>query len=116
MVRDELGHHVLAARFMRVGHLNTGQAQHILEAFEILTFRHDHAGNAELDDGASAHHAGAERGIARDVLVGALPPGVLDRVHLAMQDRIALLHATIMATADDLAVAHQHRADRDTAF
>ncbi len=33
-----------------------------------------------------------------------------------MQDRIVLLHAAIMPAPDDLAIAHQHRADGNPAF
>ena len=33
-----------------------------------------------------------------------------------MQDRAALLHAAIVPAADDFAVDHQHRADRDAAL
>src|SRR6185437_7672493 len=74
------------------------------------------ATDAELDDGAGAHHAGAQRRVAGDVAVGLLPAGILDRVHLAVQDRIALLHPPVMAAPDDLAIADQHRADRNAAL
>src|SRR6185437_11398572 len=116
VLRDEVRHHVGAALFANILDLDAGEGHHILEAFEILRFCHDDARDTELDDGAGAHHAGRKRRVAGDVLIGSLPAGVLDCVHLAMQDRIALLHPPVMAPPDDLAIPDQHRADRNATF
>src|SRR6202000_195099 len=86
IVRDELRHHVLAARLVVVDHVDASQRHDILETLEILALGDDHAADAELDDRSSAHHAGRKRRVAGDVAIGLLPPGILDRVHLAMQD------------------------------
>ena len=115
VIGDEICHHRLAARVVIVDHIDARERQHVLKPLEVLGFCHDHAPDPELNDGAGAHHAGAERGVAGDVLVGLLAAGILNGIHLAMQDRIALLHALVVAASDDFAVAHQHRADRDAA-
>ncbi|PAV68151.1 hypothetical protein WR25_12215 [Diploscapter pachys] len=47
---------------------------------------------------------------------GWLPTGILQGIHLAMQDGTALLYAAIVATADDPALVHQYRADRNAAL
>src|SRR5688500_1733191 len=45
-----------------------------------------------------------------------MAPCVFERVHLAMQDGAAFLHAPIVTATEDAAVVHQDRADGDTAF
>ena len=44
------------------------------------------------------------------------PAGVFEAVHLGVQDRAAALDAAIVPAADDAAVDHQHRADRNPAL
>src|SRR4051794_40317192 len=92
IVLDEFRHHVLAARLLVVDHVHPGERHHVLEPLEVPAFGDDHARNAELDDRSSAHHAWAQRRVAGDVAISPLPAGVLDRIHLAVEDRIALLH------------------------
>ena len=48
--------------------------------------------------------------------MGGQAAGVLERVHFAVEDGIALLHAAVVAAAEDDALADQHAADRDAAF
>src|SRR5439155_3667168 len=48
---------------------------------------------AELDNRAGAHHAGRQRGIEKGVVVTPAPARILQAIHLAMGDRIAVLHA-----------------------
>ena len=42
--------------------------------------------------------------------------GVFQRVHFAVQDGAAILHAAVVATTDDLVAVHDHRADGDATF
>src|SRR5437867_7386203 len=42
--------------------------------------------------------------------------GVLERVHLAVENRAPLLHTAIVTAADDASAVHQHRSDRDAAL
>jgi hypothetical protein len=45
-----------------------------------------------------------------------LPAGALERVHLAVQHRAALLHAAIVPTPQDAAFVHEHRTDGNAAL
>jgi len=51
------------------------------------------------------------KGLLRQYLAGRLP-----YIHLAVQDGAAALHAAVVTTADDLALMHQDRTDRNAAF
>ena len=73
-------------------------------------------GDAELDDGAGAHHAGAERGIEGHAAVAALAAGLAQAVHLAMGDGVALLDALVAAARDQLVAARERAADGASAF
>jgi hypothetical protein len=45
-----------------------------------------------------------------------LPAGILQRIHLAMQYRTALLNSAVMTATDDPALEYQDRTNRDTPF
>ncbi|MOA51241.1 hypothetical protein D3C78_1743620 [compost metagenome] len=72
--------------------------------------------DAIQQDSAAAHGARRQGGVEGGLLVhpGWLTAGIFQGVHLAMQDGAAVLHPAIMAAANDLAIVHQHRADRNT--
>ena len=65
----------------------------------------DHPRDAVEENRAAAHRARRERRVDRALAVdaGRLAAGVLERVHLAVQDRAALLHAAVVAAAEDRA-------------
>ena len=69
-------------------------------------------GDAELDDGSGAHHAGAERGVERRGLVVPPPAGAAQAIHLAVSDGVAFLDAPVVAGTHDLAVLDQNRTNR----
>ena len=66
--------------------------------------------------GAAAHVAGRERRVEHGAAIvgGPEPAGVFQAVHLGVQDGAAVLHAAVVAAADDAAIDDQHRADRNT--
>ena len=53
---------------------------------------------------------------ARAIDSRGLASGVLQCIHLAVQDRASPLHAPVVAAANDAPAVNQHRADRDAAF
>src|SRR2546425_9017455 len=67
---------------------------------------------------AAAHRAGRERGenVAVARAAGRLTTGILERVHLSVQDDTPLLPPPVVATAENLPVVHEHRADGDTSL
>ena len=78
----------------------------------------DHARDAVQRDRAAAHRARRQGRVdhALAIHLRRVAPRVLERVHLAVQDRAALLHAAVVAAADDASLVHDHRTDRDAAF
>ena len=69
--------------------------------------------NPKLHRRAGAEVAGHQRGVEGAAAVRAEPAGIAEAIGLAVRDRIAILHALIMAGGDELAVFDQRRADRD---
>src|SRR5439155_412518 len=61
---------------------------------------------------------GRERGVQRRLAVhrGRLTAGILERVHLRVQHRAALLDASVVPAPDDLPLSHDYRSDRDAAL
>jgi hypothetical protein len=45
-----------------------------------------------------------------------LAAGILESIHLSVQNGAAFLHSAIVAAADDFSGMHNHAADRYTAF
>lgn len=76
-------------------HLDAVPAQEIGIAGKVPCLAYDDAGNAELYDGARAHHAGRERRVEGHPPVGALPAGLSQAIHLAVGDGVALLDAPV---------------------
>ena len=75
-----------------------------------------HARDAELEDGAGAHHAGRQRGVEGHPAIGLLPAGLAQAIHLAVGDRIALLDALVAPPRDEALALRQHAADRAAAL
>ena len=48
--------------------------------------------------------------------MGRSTAGALERIHLAVEDRTALLNAPIVSAAQDGALVDEHRADRNAAL
>ena len=67
---------------------------------------------------AAAHRAGGQRRVDRAARVNrsVLPTGVFQAVHFGVMNHAAALHPLVTSAAHDLAVADQHRADRNAAF
>src|SRR6266545_1532156 len=83
-----------------------------------MSSAHSNAWNAVQKNRAAAHRAWRQRGVDGAVAIGAggLTTGILQRVHLSVQDGTALLHPPVVATAENLPVEHEHRADGDTSL
>ena len=45
-----------------------------------------------------------------------MPPRAFERIHFAVQDRASLLHAPVVAAAQDTAAVNEDRSDRNPAF
>src|SRR5262247_3765860 len=115
-IADEAGHQGDAIGIVGDQHLDAARAQELRVAWKIPRLAHHHAGNAELDDGAGAHHAGRERGIKRHAAIGSLTPGFAQTVHLAVRDGIALLNALVAPPRDEALPLRQHAADGAATF
>lgn len=101
---DQTGHQGDAAFIVKHGDFDAVAFQKCNVAGKVFIFADHDALNAELNDGARAHHAGTERRVQRDGLVTAAPPGLAQAVHLAMRDRVALLNALVVACRQNLAM------------
>jgi hypothetical protein len=63
------------------------------------------------------HIARRQGGVDRlPVHAGGLAAGILERVHLAVEDRPPLLDAAVVAAAEDPPLVDEHRADGNAAF
>ena len=87
--------------------LDAAVAQEWLVAAEVGGVADDDAGEAELDDGAGAHHAGAEGRVERALRPAAEQPGLAEAIRLAMQNDRPLLLAAIAVVVSTLLVVRQ---------
>src|SRR6185503_13589617 len=113
--RDELVHERPALGRVEVHHLHTAGLEEVLAAEERPVLTDDDAWDVIQQDRAGAHVAWRERRVHRRSAIdrGGLPPGLFESIGLAVSDRTALLDPPIMAGADDSAVDHECRPDRD---
>src|SRR5438067_9596373 len=92
---DERLHQRDAARVLNDVELDAAGAEELLLAEEGAVLADDHARDAVEEDRAAAHRAGGERRVEDALAVdgGGVAAGALERVHLAVQDGAAALHA-----------------------
>src|SRR5512139_2808306 len=115
---DEAAHQLDAHRLLQDLDLHPVRPQQGFFAGEGAVLADDHLGNAVQQDGAAAHRARRQGGVEHRLAVhaGGLAAGVLQRVHLGVQDRAAALHAAVVPAADDTPLVHDDRSDRDAAL
>src|SRR6266403_1259253 len=115
---NELCHQLLAPSVLEHVDRHPAASKQILLAAERSVLTHHHARDAVQENRAAAHRARRERGVDGAVAIdaGGLATGVLERVHLAVENDAASLDPPIVATAEDPPVVHQHRADGDAAL
>src|SRR3989442_10857185 len=115
---NELCHQLVAPRVLKHFHRHPSAAKQVFLAPERSILANHHARNAIKENRAAAHRAWRERGVYRAAAInaGRLTTGILERVHLTVQNDTASLHPPIVATAENLPVVHDHRADRDAAL
>ena len=114
---DEILHHLDALGVLQHLHRHAVRAQMFLVAQESFIFADDDVRNFVELDRAGTHGAGRQRRVNRAALIdfGGQAAGIFERVHLAVMDDAAVLHALVVAAPDDFAVADQHRADGNAA-
>ena len=97
---------------------DTVRPKQVLGAKEGPVLPDHHLWDLIEKDRPGAHRAGGERGVDRraPVVGGLETSGVLQSVHLPVEDRTPLLHPLVVAPPDDLTVDNQHRPDRDPAL
>jgi len=97
VVGDETAHHLDAFRQIEIDHFHTVTAHEIRRAGKRPALAYDNLADAELHNRAATEIAGHERGIKNCVAKTPEPPGVAQAIDFRVRDRIALLHAFVMA-------------------
>jgi uncharacterized protein (TIGR00730 family) len=115
---DERLHEIEARRVVKDRHLDPAGAQQRLLAHEAAVLPDDHPRDPVKEDRAGTHRARRKSGVERAVAVnaGRLAAGVLQGVHFAVENGTALLDASIVAAADDLALVGDDAANRNAAL
>src|SRR5688572_15543277 len=123
ILADEFGHHLDALGVGAIDDLDAlgtkelrAGAAGAAAAGEVDGFADDDALDAELNHGTAAQEAGHQGRVKNGVAVAALAAGPREAVDLGVGHRVAMLHAAVVAAGDDLAIADEHRADRQAAF
>src|SRR5713226_8960256 len=100
---DELRHQRDAAWILNDFDPDATRSKQLLFTEKRLILADDHVRNAVEQNCAAAHRARRQRGVDHALAInsGGLPAGVLEGIHLAMQNRAALLHAPIVSASDD---------------
>jgi len=102
---------------IEVDDFNTVGAEPIQASGEGAAFANDNGAEAKLTYKAAAVPTWRERRNHNQIAVTALAASPAECVRLAMNTWIALLHAPIVAAADEFAVSRKDgAADRDSAF
>src|SRR5690606_29915293 len=115
---NEFSHQADAGFVLQHAEFHAVGTKQVFAAHESLVFADHDFGNAVKQDRPGAHGAGRKRGVDHrlPVNLGGLASGVLECIHLPVQNGAAALYPAVMAPADDAAVVHQHRADGNAAF
>src|ERR1035438_8970294 len=115
---DEIAHELNARRVLQHFHLQALRADVFFRALKIFIFPDDDTRDVVKQHRAAAHWARRKRRIKNTALVNRSlePSGVFEAVHFRMMNHAAVLHPLVVATPDNLAVQHEHRADGNAAF
>jgi len=93
------------------------RSEFVYAAMEGLRFADDDGAEAELADETGAIKARGKRGDHDKVAISFLPPSAAKGVGLCVKRRVSLLHAAIVAGADQSSISTKDcRAYRDAAF
>src|SRR5579863_9063619 len=108
MLGDEGREEVATLLAVEVNDGHAVLAQPVETAGKGAAFAHHDGADAELADQPRAVPAGGEGGDHDDVAVAALPAGAPEGVGLAMDARVTLLHAAVVAPAHEFAGLAEH--------
>jgi len=115
--RDVAGHHANAFLRVEINYIDAILAEPFDAAGKIHRLADHDSADPELPDQAAAEPAGSKRGDHDFVAVGAMTPGLAERIGLAVNRRVAMLNPTIVPAAEKLAVlAEEGRADGNATF
>ena len=102
---------------VEIDNMHSVLAEPCKATLECATLADNQGADAELSHEAAAVPAGGERGDHDQVAVGGLPAGAAEGVGFSVDGGVALLHAAVVAAADQLAILREERrADGDSAF
>src|SRR4051812_31767469 len=103
MLGDELPHHREAARILSDVGADAPRSEECLFAHERQVSADDHMRDSIEEDRSGTHRAWRKSRIEHAFAVDRRRPssGAVERIHLAVQDRTALLHTSVVAGADD---------------
>jgi hypothetical protein len=109
--------HFRAFRVIEVDDVDAMFAEPVEAAGEVSAFADYQGADVELADEAAAIPAWSESGDHDQVAVGTLPAGATEGVCFAMDGRVALLDAAIVAAAEQGAIlVEESGADGDASF
>lgn len=111
------GKEIHAVGGVEVDDLHSQRAQPFDAALKIAAFANDHCAEAKLAHQSAAIPTGREGGNHDEVAVGALAAGIAKRVGFRVQRGISILHAAIVARAEQTAGGVENGgADGNSAF
>src|SRR3954453_16761372 len=108
-------HHGDGAVVRKVDPRDAELVENVLGALEGDGLSDHHELDLEQRERTGTHRAWRQRGV-HDGIVERNRTRLAQATHLAVQDRIVLLHAVVVAASNDLVVAGQHGADRQAAL
>src|SRR5438034_4474432 len=115
---DETRHHPDARGILQDLDGDAARTQVRFLARERAVLAGDHVRDAVQQDRAAAHRARRQGRVEhrRAVDGRGLASGILERVHLAVQNRAPALDPAVVAATDDAAVVHEHGSNRNPAL
>src|SRR5581483_9683769 len=118
MLADELLHQLDAARLLAHLDDHATATQQLFFSQESAIFADDNSWDAVEQDGAGAHGTRRQSGVQHALAVnrGRLSSGILQRVHLAVENGAAALDTAVVSAAEDLSLVDKDRTDRNAAF
>src|SRR5208282_2226291 len=117
MIANVIRHHGNAFLGVEVDNPDAERAQPFDAALEIPSVADHQRAKTELAHKSAAVPAGRERGDHDHVTVASLAPGVTEGIRFAVQGRIAVLHAAVVACSYETSGAIEDRgSDRKSAL
>src|SRR5688572_949187 len=118
VIGDELPHHADAGRILHHLNFDSAVVEQLLFAEERLVLPDNDARDPIQQNRAATHRAGRKRGVERRFAIdgSGQATGVLERIHLAVQNGAPALDSAVMSTAQDAPVMYQNRPNGNAAF